>query len=49
MNELQPVAAVLSDVLRQLGLDKAAEGWRAVADWPVIAGARIAGRTRAMS
>ena len=49
MNEFKPVAAVLSDVLRQLGLDKTAEGWRAVADWPVIAGARIAGRTRAMS
>ncbi len=49
MNEMKPLAAVLSELLRQLGLDKTAEGWRAVADWPAIAGSRIAGRTRAVS
>jgi len=49
MNEMKPLAAVLAELLRQLGLDETAEGWRAVADWPAIAGARIAGRTRAVS
>ena len=49
MGEMRPLAAVLSGVLRDLGLDKTVEGWRAVADWPAIAGARIAGHTRAVS
>ena len=46
---MKPVATVLSEVFRQLGLDKTAEGWRAVADWPVVAGVRIARRSRAVS
>ena len=49
LNEMKPVAVVLSDVLRQLGLEKTAEGWRAVAEWPVVAGVRIARRSRAVS
>jgi len=36
-------------LLEQLGLARTAEGWRAVTDWPVIAGARIARHTRALS
>ena len=46
---MRPVAAMLPELLQQLGLARTAEGWRAVADWPVVAGARIAGRTRAVS
>ena len=49
MSEMRALAAILPGLLRQLGLDKTAEGWRAVADWPAIAGARIAGHTRAVS
>ena len=40
---------MLPELLQELGLAQAAEGWRAVADWPAVAGARIAGRTRAVS
>lgn len=49
MSEMKSVAAMLPDLLRQLGLAQAAEGWRAVADWPVVAGVRIARRSRAVS
>ncbi len=44
---MRPLAAILPEVLRELKLDQAAAGWRAVADWPSIAGERIARRTRA--
>ena len=40
---------MLPELLQQLGLARTAEGWRAVADWPAIAGARIAGHTRAVA
>jgi predicted nucleic acid-binding Zn ribbon protein len=49
MSEMRPVAAILPALLAQLGLAETAEGWRAVAEWPAVAGARIAGRTRAVS
>ena len=49
MSDLKPLAALLPDLLQQLGLARTAEGWRAVSDWPAVAGARIAGRTRAVS
>src|SRR5712691_5826611 len=49
MSDLRSVAAMLPELLQQLGLAQTAEGWRAVADWPAVAGARIAGRTRAVS
>jgi predicted nucleic acid-binding Zn ribbon protein len=45
---MRPVAAMLPELLRQLGLAQVAEGWRAVADWPVVAGVRIARRSRAV-
>jgi predicted nucleic acid-binding Zn ribbon protein len=39
---------MLPELLQQLGLAQVAEGWRAVADWPAVAGARIARRSRAV-
>ena len=49
MSGPKPLAAILPALLEQLGLARTAEGWRAVTDWPVIAGARIARHTRALS
>jgi predicted nucleic acid-binding Zn ribbon protein len=46
---MKPLAAILPDVLRDLRLEDAAAGWRAVADWPALAGERIAKRTRAVA
>ena len=45
----RPLAAILPAVLEQLGLAKTAEGWRAVSEWPAVAGQRIARHTRAVS
>lgn len=45
---MRPLAAILPEVLRDLRLDDAAAGWRAVAEWPALAGERIAKRTRAV-
>ena len=47
MNGPKPLAAILPEVLDQLGLARTAQGWRAVSDWPAVAGARIARHTRA--
>jgi predicted nucleic acid-binding Zn ribbon protein len=49
MNGPRPLAAILPAVFEQLGLAKTAEGWRAVSEWPAVAGARIARHTRALS
>ena len=49
MNGPRPLAAILPAVLEQLGLAKTAEGWRAVSEWPAVAGQRIARHTRAVS
>src|SRR5262249_8135132 len=46
---MKPLAALRPGMLQELGLAQAAEGWRAVADWPAVAGTRIAGRTRAVA
>lgn len=46
---MRPLAAILPEVLRGLRLEEAAAGWRAVADWPALAGERIAKRTRAVA
>lgn len=45
---MKSIAAILPEVLKQLRLDDAAAGWRAVAEWPALAGERIAKRTRAV-
>jgi predicted nucleic acid-binding Zn ribbon protein len=42
------VATILPDLLKQLGLADAAAGWKAVSEWPVVAGARVARVTRAV-
>ena len=44
---MKAIGAILPGVLRELKLDAAAAGWRAVAEWPSIAGERLARRTRA--
>jgi predicted nucleic acid-binding Zn ribbon protein len=46
---MKSLAAILPEVLRDLRLDDAAAGWRAVAEWPQLAGERIAKRTRAVA
>jgi len=46
---MKPLAAILPGVLREFRLDEAAAGWRAVAEWPALAGERIARRTRAVA
>ena len=43
-----PLANILPGLLRQLGLAETAAGWRAVSEWPAVAGARIARHTRAV-
>ena len=48
MNGPRPLAAILPAVFERLGIARTAEGWRAVSDWPAVAGARIARHTRAM-
>jgi predicted nucleic acid-binding Zn ribbon protein len=49
MNDMKSLAAILPGLLEQLGLAETAQGWRAVTDWPAVAGARIARVTRAVS
>ncbi len=49
MSGMKPLAAILPALLERLGLASTAQGWRAVSDWPAVAGARIAGHTRAVS
>ena len=44
-----PVATILPELLRQLGLADAAAGWKAVSEWPAVAGSRIARVTRAVA
>ena len=43
------LATILPGLMRELGLAVAAAGWRAVAEWPAVAGARIARRSRVVS
>jgi len=46
---MKSLASILPGVLREMKLDAGAAGWQAVAEWPAIAGERIARRTRAAS
>ena len=46
---MQPLAAILPGLLEHMGLAEAAEGWRAVSEWPEIAGERVARHSRASS
>ena len=43
---MEQVGGVLRRVVRDLGLEKQLQGWKAAEDWPRIVGARIARRTR---
>lgn len=45
---MEVVSGVVARVLRGLGLEGALLGWRAVQEWPEIAGPRLARRTRAV-
>lgn len=49
MKGLEPLAAILPGLMQQLGLADAAAGWRAVTEWPEVAGLRIARHTRAVA
>ena len=49
MKGLEPLAGILPGLLQRLGLADTAIGWRAVTEWPVVAGARIARHTRAVA
>ena len=44
---MKSLAAILPGLMRELGLEERATGWRAVSEWPALAGERIARRTRA--
>ena len=45
---MEVVSGVVARVLRDLGLEDALLGWRAVKEWPEIAGPRLARRARAV-
>jgi len=44
---MESIARILPGLMRELGLEERAAGWRAVSEWPAVAGERIARRTRA--
>jgi len=46
---MDSLATILPGLMRRLGLEEGARGWRAVTEWPALAGERIARRTRATS
>ena len=46
---LKPLAGILPGLLDSLGLADQANGWRAVTEWPSVAGARIARHSHAVS
>lgn len=43
-----PLANILPGLLERLGLADTAAGWKAVSEWPTVAGTRIARVTRAV-
>ncbi len=46
---MESLAAILPGLMRRMGLEESAKGWRAVEGWPEIAGKRIASHSRATS
>jgi predicted nucleic acid-binding Zn ribbon protein len=46
---MESLARILPGLMRELGLEERAAGWRAVSEWPALAGERLARRTRATS
>lgn len=48
MRWAQPIAKVLEEVVRDLGLGKKLSEQRAVVDWPRVVGSKVAGHSRAL-
>lgn len=46
---MESLASILPGLMRELGLEDRAAGWRAVSEWPALAGEFIARRSRATS
>lgn len=46
---MESLAHILPSLIKGLGLEDGAAGWRAVSEWPALAGAPIARRSRATS
>lgn len=46
---MESLAVILPGLMRHMGLEEAARGWRAVDLWPEVAGERIARHSRATS
>ncbi|HTR97265.1 MAG TPA: DUF721 domain-containing protein [Candidatus Acidoferrales bacterium] len=44
---MDALASILPGLMQKLGLEAGTRGWRAVTEWPALAGERIARRTRA--
>jgi predicted nucleic acid-binding Zn ribbon protein len=44
---MESLARILPGLMRELGLEESAAGWRAVSEWPALAGERVARRARA--
>ncbi len=45
---MESVSGVLARLMRELGLARDLEGWRAVEEWPRLVGPRVARHTRAV-
>lgn len=46
---MEPVARVMSRMLRDLGLEQDVLGWRVVKEWPELVGSPVADHTRAVA
>ncbi|MFM7231473.1 MAG: DUF721 domain-containing protein [bacterium] len=46
---MKPLGSILPGLFESLGLTEGARGWRAVTEWPAVAGARVARHARAVS
>jgi predicted nucleic acid-binding Zn ribbon protein len=44
---MEAIAQILPGLMRKLGLEESATGWRAVTEWAALAGERVARRARA--
>ena len=44
---MESLARILPGLMRDLGLEERVAGWRAVSEWPALAGERIARRAHA--
>jgi predicted nucleic acid-binding Zn ribbon protein len=46
---MESISSILPALLERLGLAKDVKGWRAIPEWPAIAGDRVARHSRAVS